>query len=266
MQAPPWHASSLVRPRLPSLQAVPSGARRVRAAPVAGSQVPASWHWSRAVQTTGFAADADAGLAGVGLRAGVAVVAGRAVRRSPGSSTCPSPGSHVPASWHWSLAVQTTGFAPAQAPAWHVSVCVQALPSLQAVPFGLARVGARARRRVAGARAWHWSLRRADDGVRAGADARLAGVGLRAGVAVVAGGPVGASRVGAGARRGIAGPGDVALVAGAAQTTGLAPVHAPAWHVSVCVQALPSLQAVPSAFAGLEQVPVAGSQVPAPWH
>jgi hypothetical protein len=36
--------------------------------------------------------------------------------------------------------------------------------------------------------------------------------------------------------------------------------------VSVCVQALPSLQAEPSAFAGFEQVPVAGSQTPATWH
>jgi hypothetical protein len=36
--------------------------------------------------------------------------------------------------------------------------------------------------------------------------------------------------------------------------------------VSVCVQALPSLQAVPSAFAGFEQVPFDGLQVPAVWH
>ena len=52
----------------------------------------------------------------------------------------------------------------------------------------------------------------------------------------------------------------------AAQVTGLAPVHAPAWQVSVCVQALPSLQAVPLGAAGLEQAPVAGLQVPATWH
>lgn len=52
-------------------------------------------------------------------------------------------------------------------------------------------------------------------------------------------------------------------VSGAAQTTGLVPVQAPAWQVSVCVQALPSLHGVPSAFAGLEHVPVAGLQTPA---
>jgi hypothetical protein len=49
----------------------------------------------------------------------------------------------------------------------------------------------------------------------------------------------------------------------AVQTTGLLPVHAPAWQLSLWVHALPSLQATPSAFAGLEQAPVPGSQVPA---
>ncbi len=50
------------------------------------------------------------------------------------------------------------------------------------------------------------------------------------------------------------------------QTTGLLPVHTPLSQVSVWVQASPSLQAVPSAFAGFEHVPVAGSQLPAVWH
>ncbi len=48
-----------------------------------------------------------------------------------------------------------------------------------------------------------------------------------------------------------------------AQATGLAPTHTPAWQVSAWVQALPSLHALPSAFAGLEQAPVAGSHTPA---
>ena len=48
--------------------------------------------------------------------------------------------------------------------------------------------------------------------------------------------------------------------------TGFVPAHLPAWQVSVCVQALPSLQALPSGFAGFEHEPVAGSQVPASWH
>src|SRR5207249_3710407 len=40
-------------------------------------------------------------------------------------------------------------------------------------------------------------------------------------------------------------------------------VQVPAWHASLCVQALASLHAVPSGFAGSEQSPVAVSHVPA---
>src|SRR5262249_45958660 len=40
--------------------------------------------------------------------------------------------SHVPALWHWSLAVQVTGLVPTHVPAWQASVWVQALPSLHA--------------------------------------------------------------------------------------------------------------------------------------
>ena len=54
-----------------------------------------------------------------------------------GSEHVPVDGSHVPASWHWSLAVQTTGFEPAQVPDWQASAWVQALPSLHGVPSAL---------------------------------------------------------------------------------------------------------------------------------
>src|SRR2546422_894968 len=50
----------------------------------------------------------------------------------------PVAGSQVPAVWHWSAAVHTTGSAPTQAPAWQASLRVQALPSSQRVPLGLA--------------------------------------------------------------------------------------------------------------------------------
>jgi hypothetical protein len=50
------------------------------------------------------------------------------------------------------------------------------------------------------------------------------------------------------------------------QLTGLAPTQVPAWQVSLWVQALPSLHAVPFGFGGFEQAPVAGSHVPASWH
>jgi len=51
----------------------------------------------------------------------------------------PVVGLHVPLTWHWSCGAQVTGLPPAQTPAWQVSVCVQAFPSLQGVPFGFAR-------------------------------------------------------------------------------------------------------------------------------
>jgi hypothetical protein len=43
----------------------------------------------------------------------------------------------TPTSWHWSRAVQTTGVLPVHTPDWQLSVCVQAFPSLQLVPFVL---------------------------------------------------------------------------------------------------------------------------------
>jgi hypothetical protein len=52
----------------------------------------------------------------------------------------------------------------------------------------------------------------------------------------------------------------------ALHVTGFDPVHVPPWHESVWVHALPSLHVVPLAAAGFEQVPFAGSQVPATWH
>ena len=52
----------------------------------------------------------------------------------------------------------------------------------------------------------------------------------------------------------------------AEQTTWLLPVQTPERQVSDWVQALPSLQAVPSGAAGFEQAPVAGSHVPVTWH
>ncbi len=52
-----------------------------------------------------------------------------------GFEQAPVEGLHAPATWHWSEAVHTTGFAPWQAPLWQESDCVQAFPSLQLVPF-----------------------------------------------------------------------------------------------------------------------------------
>jgi hypothetical protein len=117
--------------------------------------------------------------------------------------------SHDPAVWHWSEAAQTAGFPPMQMPDWHVSVCVQASPSLHEEPLIFAGLEQRPVATLQAPAVWHGS--------------------------------------------------------GAAHVTGLAPVHVPAWQVSVCVQALPSLHDVPSVFAWLH-APVAGLQALAVWH
>ena len=50
------------------------------------------------------------------------------------------------------------------------------------------------------------------------------------------------------------------------QVTCVPAVHVPAWQLSACVQAFPSSQVLPSGRAGLEHIPVAGLHVPASWH
>jgi hypothetical protein len=127
-----------------------------------------------------------------------------------GFEQTPVPGLQVPGAWHWSFAEQVTVFAPVHAPAWQVSVCVQGLPSLQDVPSALLGFEQAPVTMLQVPAVWHWSI--------------------------------------------------------AEQVTVFAPVHAPAWQVSVCVQELPSLQDVPSALLGFEQTPVPGLQVPAAWH
>jgi hypothetical protein len=46
------------------------------------------------------------------------------------------------------------------------------------------------------------------------------------------------------------------------QLTELDPTHTPAWQLSDCVQALPSVQVDPFALGGFEQMPVAVSHTP----
>src|SRR5439155_974542 len=166
---------------LPSWQAVPSGVTGFEHVPVAGSQVPASWHWSAGAQVTGFvpahSPDRQGVVRGQAVPSGQAAPAGFA-----GFEHAPVAGSQVPASWHWSAGAQVTGFVPAHSPAWQVSVRVQALPSLQAAPSGFAGFE---HAPVAGSQvpaSWHWSA--------------------------------------------------------GAQVTGFVPAHSPAWQVSVGVQEL----------------------------
>src|SRR5439155_319182 len=112
---------------LPSLQAVPLAAAGLEHCPVEGLHVPATWHWSEAMQVTGFEPTH------IPLwQLSVCVQASPSLQLVPlgavGLEHCPVDGSQVPA----------TGLEPAHVPLWQVSVCVQALPSLQVVPLAAA--------------------------------------------------------------------------------------------------------------------------------
>jgi len=99
---------------LPLPHGVPSGASDTVHPPVLALHA-ATWQASGAVQVTGFPLHAPAWHASPH------------VQRLPSSQLMPSafgqfehtpvPGSHVPASWHWSSAVHCTGFVPVHVPA-----------------------------------------------------------------------------------------------------------------------------------------------------
>ena len=110
-----------------SLQVVPSAAGGLLHWPVVGSQVPATWQASSAVQTT----DAPA-------------------VQTPAMHDEPHPAPHVvpfgllgllhtpvdglqTASWHASPPEHVLGLPPVQTPVWQVSVCVHMSPSSQVV-------------------------------------------------------------------------------------------------------------------------------------
>src|SRR5947208_15357340 len=111
----------------PSSQVAPSGRAGFEHSPVAGSQVPGSWHWSWAVQTTGFEP-----VHVPPWQVSVCVQALPSLHAVPllafGLEHWPVAVLQVPATWHWSEAVQTTGLEPVQVPLWQVAVCVPALP------------------------------------------------------------------------------------------------------------------------------------------
>ncbi len=92
---------------------------------MAGSQVPAVWHWSEAVQTTALPVHTPL------WQVSVCVHALPSLQVLPlafaGFEHVPVVGEQVPAVWHWSEAVQATGLLPVHTPLWQVSVCVQAL-------------------------------------------------------------------------------------------------------------------------------------------
>src|SRR3989442_1272134 len=155
-QLPFWQVSVCVQAS-PSLQGVPLGLFvGAEHMPVAGVQVPGSWHWS-AVQTTGFApAQVPFWQVSVFVQASPSFLFVH-LASSESSALSPVAGFPVPGSWHWS-AVQTTGLAPTQLPFWQVSVCVQASPSLHGVPSSLAGAAQRSQEpRVGEAGRSRWS-------------------------------------------------------------------------------------------------------------
>jgi hypothetical protein len=100
------------------LHEVPSAAVGLEHTPVVGSQDPAAWHWSSAVQVTGL------DPVHVPLwHVSVCVHAFPSLHVVPfvavGFEQTPVPELHVPATWHWSLAVHVTGFEPVHTPAAH---------------------------------------------------------------------------------------------------------------------------------------------------
>jgi|HubBroStandDraft_6_1064221.scaffolds.fasta_scaffold1031985_1 hypothetical protein len=133
VHVPPVHTSLDVQ-ALPSLQAVPSASAGLLHTPVAGSQDPMPWHWSSCVQTIGFdPVQVPFKQVLVCMHALAPLQAVPSVMF--GFVHAPVDGLHTPATWHWSSAVQTTGFVPVQTPFSQTSVCVQGLPSLQPVPL-----------------------------------------------------------------------------------------------------------------------------------
>jgi hypothetical protein len=135
VQAPVWHVSVCVHP-FPSLQVVPSGLAGLEQAPVVGLHVPALWHASSALHTTGLAP-----VHVPAWQVSVCVHASPSWHGDPLAfgtlEQSPVAGSQAPASLHSSSGAHTIGFCPTHAPAWHLSVWVQGLLSLHPAPSGL---------------------------------------------------------------------------------------------------------------------------------
>lgn len=132
LHEPLWHVSVCVHAS-PSLQPVPFAAAGFEQAPLAVSQVPAVWHGSLAVHVTGFdPVHVPVRQTSDWVHAFPSL---QLVPSVTGGFEQPEVGLHVPAEWHWSLAVHRSGLLPVHVPAWHASVCVHALPSSHVVPF-----------------------------------------------------------------------------------------------------------------------------------
>src|SRR2546425_362198 len=153
VQVPVWQLSPVVQAR-PSLQLVPLGLAGFEQRPVGVLQVPASWHWSWAVQTTGVPRSEARRVGEAGGSRGSPFHLKK--KGMAGFEQRPVVVSQVPATWHWSRAVQTTGVT-VQVPVWQLSPVVQARPSLQLVPLGLAGFEQTPVVVLHVPASWHWS-------------------------------------------------------------------------------------------------------------
>src|SRR3989454_6679362 len=99
-QAPARQVSACVQV-LASLQGPPSGLAGLLQVPVAGLQVPAAWHWSEAVHTTGSVPTQGAGRAAWGGGEAMSVVAA-SLKGHGGVVRGPRAGVEVAAGWDWS--------------------------------------------------------------------------------------------------------------------------------------------------------------------
>jgi hypothetical protein len=127
-------------PALPATttpQFPPSVAIGVEQMPEPGSHVPTRWHASIAVHVTGLEPTQVPAV-----QVSVRVHALPSLQAVPfaavGFEHTPVVVLQLPATWHVSLAAHVTALPPAQVPLWHVSLFVQAFPSLHDVPFGAA--------------------------------------------------------------------------------------------------------------------------------
>ena len=114
MHAPDWQASVCVQ-KLPSSHGLPSVFEGLLQTPVDALHVPAVWHWSCAVQTTGFEP-----VHASAMHWSVCVQRLPSLHGAPsgllGFEQVPVAALQVPAVWHWSCAVQLTGFEPVHVP------------------------------------------------------------------------------------------------------------------------------------------------------
>src|SRR5436189_4899 len=154
---------------------------------------------------------------------------------------------------------------PTQVPASQASVRVQALPSSQPVPSGLAGL---LQTPDAGSQVpavWHWLAAVHTTGFApTQAPAWQASVCVQA-LASLQLVPLGLAGLLQAPDAGLQTPA-VWHWSAAVHTTGLAPTQAPAGQVEGRVRTLPSSRGAPSDLAGLLQTPDAGLQAPAVWH